>query len=101
MTDTLTIRTNNHPRDVIDAFELTLEERKEFDYLDWQAIDRGEDSASFVRYQGELHDLGEFMRVTEALRGWDGYRADAFFFGLVIRYTDDSGEQVIVGSYCC
>lgn len=41
------------------------------------------------------------MRVTEALRGWDGYRADAFFFGLVIRYTDDSGEQVIVGSYCC
>lgn len=34
MTDTLTIRTNNHPRDVIDAFELTLEERKEFDYLD-------------------------------------------------------------------
>ena len=53
------IRTNNVPRFVVDAYELTLAERAEFDYLNWDAIDAGEDSASFFRFKGTTYDLGE------------------------------------------
>jgi len=94
------IKTNNVPRDVIDAWELTADERERFDYLDWAAIERGEDRASFFRYRGELHDLGEFMvwdNPASPTRGpWDGFRSDSFFSGLVVRYVDDC-ERVVVG----
>lgn len=104
------ITTNNVPRPVIDAYELSPDERAEFDYLDWDAIEKGEDSASFFRYKGRLYDLGEFMIVRETqmareddtLRGWDGYSADSFFSGLLVRYPreDHYGESVVVGWYC-
>ena len=99
----LRITTNHVPRDIVDAWELTAEERAEFDYLDWDAIDRGEDSASFVRYRGELVDLAEFGVWTNPespLRagGWDGFRSDSYFSGLLVRYVDDF-ERVIVGRY--
>jgi len=96
----LTITTNNVPRDVIHACELTAEERAQFDYLDWDAIEDGRNSASFFRYRGELHDLGEFQRwdnPASPTRGnWDGFRSDSFFSGLVVRYCDDC-ERVVVG----
>lgn len=100
-----TIRTNNVPRDVIDAYELTAAEREEFDYLDWPAIDAGTDGASFFRYRGQLYDLGEFSRDCGILRGsglpahlssWDGYSSDSFFSATVVRYVDNF-ERVIVG----
>jgi hypothetical protein len=94
------IKTNNVPRDVIDAYELSADERAEFDYLDWPAIERGEDSASFVRYRGELYDLREFERwdspASPTREGWDGFRSDSYFSGLVVRFVDD-GERVVVG----
>jgi hypothetical protein len=97
--------TNHVPRDVIDAWELTPAERAEFDYLNWPAIERGEDSASFFRYRGQLHDLGEFTAdygitrdagLPDALSKWDGYRSDSFFSALVVRFTEDN-ERVVVG----
>lgn len=100
-----TVRTNNVPRDIIDACELTPREREPFDYLDWSAIDAGEDSASFFRYRGEVYDLGEFManlRETGGttggpdLAGWDGYMADSYFSAIVVRFVGD-GERVVVG----
>lgn len=87
--------TNNVPRDVIDDHQLSSRERAQFDYLDWDAIDHGEDSASFVRYRGELIDLGEFMPGGPP--GWHGVRADSFFSGVVIRLLD-CGDRVIVGT---
>lgn len=117
----ITIRTNNVPRDVIDAWSLTPDERKEFDYLDWQAIEEGRDSASFFRYRGELYDLGEFSRITPPgsrimhpmecqnpdFQGWDEYQSDSFFSGMLIRYYREPGarepdfERIVVASYCC
>jgi hypothetical protein len=98
--DTVKVITNNIPRDVIDAYELTVKEREDFDYLNWQAIDAGEDSASFFRYRGHLYDLNEFTRWDatphDALRVWDGYRSDSFFSALVVRYVENC-ERVIVG----
>ena len=98
--ENIRVITNNVPRDVIDAWQLTPAERAEFDYLDWTAIEDGRDSASFVRYRGELHDLGDFEgRAPESIPGqWDSYKSDSFFSGMVIRYANDY-ESVIVGTY--
>jgi hypothetical protein len=97
-----TVRTNHVPRDVIDAHELSAAEREEFDYIDWPAIDAGSDSASFIRYRGELYDLGEFEvwdnPMSPTRERWDGYRSDSYFSGLVVRYVDNC-ERVIVGLY--
>lgn len=87
--------TNHVPRDVIDAVELTETERAQFDYLDWAKIDAGMDSASFVRYKGQLADLGEFTK-TSSEDGWDGVRADSAFSGLVARVVEN-GERVVIG----
>jgi len=92
----ITVRTNHVPRDIIDAWELSEQEREEFDYLDWPAIERGEASASFVRYRGTLYDLGEFMLPeTHDLQCWDGYLSETFFSAIVVKYVDDG--RVIVG----
>jgi hypothetical protein len=96
----VTIITNNVPRFIIEPYELTANERKDFDYLDWQALETGDDSASFFRYRGEVYDLGEFMRVEymDALAAWHGYQSDSFFSGIVVRYCDDH-ESIVVGRY--
>lgn len=104
-TDALRIITNNAPRDIIDGWQLTPAERADFDYLAWDAIDRGEDSASFARYRGELYDLGDTEGTFPADRRWF-YRSDSFFSGIVFRYaTDDCGEidaeAIICGRYYC
>ena len=102
--DGVKIITNNVPRDLIDAYELTAAEREEFDYLDWAKIDAGEDSATFFRYKGQLHDLGEFTTDWGITRGsglpshlsaWDAYRSDSFFSALAVRLVDDN-ERVVV-----
>jgi len=116
----MTITTNNVPREVINGGELTQVERLEFDYMNWDAIDEGSDSASFVRYRGELYDLGEFVRIiprsgqlgpvgfchpvedNSPLAAWDGIRTDSFFSGIVIRWHRDEwgnsdGERVVLG----
>lgn len=87
------IVTNNVPRDLIEAWELTAKEREQFDYHDWAALDRGEDSAAFFRYKGELYDLGNFM--AGMLPGWDGVQADSYFSGVAVRLVDN-GERVVV-----
>lgn len=103
------IITNNVPRDIVEAYELPIELRdKEFSYLDWEAINKGEDSASFIKYKGEWYDLQDFSRTEELHPGhiheWDGYQSDSFFSGIVVKWAkDDAGhtdfERVIVGRY--
>ncbi len=102
--DTPTIITNHVPRFIVDAHELTADERSEFDYYEWDKIEAGEDSASFIRYKGELVDLAEFEvwdnPSSPTRQGWDGIRPDSFFSGLVVRYADEAFETVVVGRYC-
>lgn len=95
-----TIRTNNVPRDIIEAYELSAQEQAEFDWMDWEAIEAGEDSAQFFRFKGQLYALSEFMRCDHAcgLGGWDGYYSDSMFSGVLVRFTQDH-EQVVVGQY--
>lgn len=109
---TLTVTTNHHRRPLLEAYELTSDEQKEFSYYDWDAIRRGELSAWFFRYRGELHDLSDFTMLAHgapanlheeplATMGWQAARADSYFDGLVIRYEDDQygDPAVIVGHY--
>lgn len=96
--------TNNHIREIVDACELTVEERDEYDFLDWKAIEDGTDSASFFRYRGDVHFLGDFLRwdgfPESPLKEWDGYNPDSFFSGLVVKYVnDDNGDGIRVGRY--
>lgn len=94
------IISNKQLRSVIDACELTQTERDEFDYLDWSAIDAGNDSATFFRYKGQLYDLGDCAHVGAAfgLQGWHGYYADTAWSGVLVRLTSDL-DHVIVGRY--
>lgn len=100
----LTIITNHQPRDVIEAYELTEEERNEFDYIKWDKIEEGEDSATFFRYKGELYDLGEFETTSRMIghkfAKWDGYKSETFFSGILVkRAFRDGYDWVIVGRY--
>jgi hypothetical protein len=95
------IKTNHVPRDVIDDYELSADERTEFDYIDWKGVDAGTESAQFFRYRGTLYDIGEFtatfgLPASSPFHEWDGYMTDSFFSGLVVKYVDQY-ERVIVG----
>jgi hypothetical protein len=93
----LEIRTNNVPRDIIDWWELTKEERAE---LDWIEFMNENQTNEFFRYKGHAYALSEFMqcRKTCGLQEWDGYLSDTYFSGTLVRYCNH-GEQVIVGQY--
>ena len=105
MTD-VTIICNQVPRDIVDAWELSAVERADFDYLDWEKIEAGEDSASFFRYMGETYDLGDIPAVDHRpdmdrfFQAWDGILSDTFFSGILVRYVDEC-ERIIVGRFYC
>lgn len=97
------VKTNNVPRDILEGWETTPEEREELDYIDWPAVERGEASVSLFRFKDQVYDLGEFdttSRLPEfnPLRRWDGYSSDSFFSGVVVRYTEDH-ERIVVGTF--
>lgn len=92
--NTLTIRTNNVPRQLIYGYQLTEAEREEFDYLDDDALD----SQDFFRFKGKVYDLSQFLRCEGSeLTEWEGYSPDSYFSGLVVKYAED--DSVIVGQY--
>tara|TARA_B110000211_G_scaffold185303_1_gene210244 strand:- start:2502 stop:2807 length:306 start_codon:yes stop_codon:yes gene_type:complete len=99
----MNIKTNNKFRDILRSYDLTEQEREEFDYY---TVDELYD-AMFFRYKGDVFDLGEFMRCPDSnktsddlteLTEWDGYMSDSYFSGVVIRY-DDNIEQIQVGRF--
>ncbi len=102
--------TNNVPRIILDGSQLTASERADFDYLDWDAIERGEDSRDFVRYRGRIYCVSDFSADYGITRGaglpahlarWDGYLSDSFFSAVVVRYgTDDTfgSDYVVMGT---
>jgi hypothetical protein len=99
----ITVKTNNVPRDVVYSWELSADERREFDYLDWDKLEAGEDSREFFRYRGEVYDLGEFsttqmLPAFNPLREWDGYLSDSFFSGVLVRYCENF-ERVVVATF--
>ena len=103
----MNIKTNNVPRDIIYGFELSQNERKEFDYYSDEEIQE----STFFRYRGEIYDIGEFTCIAPRSRAygfvhgvdsdspllkWDGIMTDSYFSGIVIKHVDNF-ERVIVG----
>ena len=92
----ITIVTNNVPREIVAFYELPDTAREDFDYV------TGEDQYSprFVRYLGEWYDVNEFSvaPVTAPFNKWHGVQSDSFFSGVLIRYSEDF-ETVVVGRY--
>jgi len=96
----LTIITNNHRRDIIYWWELTEEEKAEFDYATEESM--------FFRYKGSLYCLDDFMRIehhpNSDFASWDGYSPDGFSSGTVVKWpVEDWGDldtdYLIVGWY--
>ena len=97
----LTVKTNNVPRDYSYGSDFNGKERQEmlnqFDYLTEEDFNQ----QSFVNYRGHWYDLGEFMLVGDSELGklkWQGYSSDSFFSGIVVRYVEDN-DRIVMGTY--
>jgi len=94
---------------VIYGFELTPDEKKDFDYWTPEELDE----QMFVKYRGNIYDISQFMRLTYGMtierikdgtfhpfgRGWDygGYHSDSFYSGVLCLIVDD--ETVRMATY--
>lgn len=92
---TLTIRTNNIPRMLKYGYEIPDKIKSDFDYIpedDFPLHD-------FFVYKGQWYDLGEFLRIPDNsdFAGWDGYSANSYFSGILVKIVDD--DSIIVGQY--
>ena len=100
---TLTIKTNNIPRETYQIFQLDEKEqqqvRKQFDYYNEEELQE----QNFFKYKNHWYCLSDFLRLenSEELKGWDGYISDSYFSGVVVKFVDDfmSDYSVIVGRY--
>jgi hypothetical protein len=97
----ISVTTNNVPRDLISAFELSAvqyaELRKEFDYMN----DADFDSAMFFKYRKQVYSLAEFLRTEGDLlsRGWQGICSETAYSGVLVKIVE-SCRYVVVGRYC-
>lgn len=92
----LKIITNNHWHNFLYGYELTEEEKKEFDWLSEEEIE----TDTFFRYRGNCYSLSEFMRIPKGMfpSNWHGYHSDSFFSGILIEVSEDA-ETYKVGLY--
>jgi len=96
------ITTNNIPRLVIDGYQLAEKERAEFDYINWDNVEQGNDSAEFFRYKGNLYHLQDAMRIDQEnlpcgseLKGWQGYYGESYFSVVVFKYCPDFDHVIV------
>jgi hypothetical protein len=105
----ITVKTNYVPRDVLYGWDLTEAERAQFDFVDWDRVEAGSDSAEFFRFKGDLYYL-ESEGTPAFAPGWDAYLSDSFFSGILFRYpviepanryhdVEVDYERVVVATY--
>ena len=91
----MNIITDHKPRPLLDWYELTEAEKKEFDWID----NPDETGYDFFRYRKHVYSLQNFTRVDEnnplKTLNYDGIETDTFFSSTLIKFTSD-GEGVIV-----
>jgi len=97
------VKTNRQFRSILNWWDLTEKEKREFDYFATVGVAVGE--ASFIRYKGSVYDLGEFqtthgMPEFSPLKGWHAYRSDCFYAGVVVKFSRDQ-ERVMCGTFYC
>lgn len=106
---TLKIFSENENIDLIYGYELTDDERKDFDYYNWDNGDENcssdGENAQFFRYNDNVYDVNEFPYIPMdsdfwKYGKWVGISHDTYFSGIVIKFTDEYCESIIVGRYC-
>ena len=96
--------TNNHPRDILHGWDLTKDERDEFDFINWDKVENGEESPEFFRYKGNLYYMESEGRPIFA-PNWHAYLSDSFFSGILYRYYWDKDleeydyDRVVIARY--
>lgn len=102
----------------IQAYELSLEQLKEFDYLiDGEPTEQKwiDSSAMFFKYRNEIYDMSNFVRIvhpgntdpnsfchfdhSNTFKNWDGIATDSFFSGVVVKFLDS--ETLRVATFIC
>lgn len=94
----MNIITNNRPRPLLALIDLPAEAQKDFDYVKEGA----EFYPSFVQYKGVWYDVYDTDgkdggRIPSVFKGWDEWRSESFWSGVLFRMCDD--DKVIVGRY--
>ena len=84
------IVSNKQPRLIIDGYQLTTAERREFDYLSDNEINE----ATFFRFKGQLYDLGEVMRYDDEY--WHGTIGMSAFHAILVHICKDN-DCVVIG----
>ena len=85
--------TNIETVPIIDAADLSDEERKEFDWIDSSETLTWDD-ADFFRYRGEVYCLSDFEATS--VPDWDGQHTDTFFSAILVKYAlDDDGDDAV------
>jgi len=99
----MNIKTNNQPRRLFFACELSQSERTKLrQQFDWMDDEQFEHDCSFFKYRDWYYNLADFMRIEFAAKesefqGWHAYCSDSYFSGTVIKLC---GNYVVVGRYC-
>lgn len=98
----LTIKTNNQPRRLFFACELSQPERAKLrQQFDWMEDEQFDHDCSFFKYRGEYYNLSDFLTNTNPdgmFKGWHGVSSDSYFSGMVVKLC---GNDVVVGRYFC
>jgi hypothetical protein len=87
------VTTNNQVRFTTEFGDLPAKIQEQF----------GEDALDhdFVYYKGVYYDLDEFFTTIgfkeDELKEWNGYKADSYFSGVVVRYVE--ADTVVMGTY--
>jgi hypothetical protein len=99
--ETLTIKTNNVPRDCTMGMHFmgSLRQKllQEFDYISIEDFL----STEFFKYRGVWYAVTDFLWINYDSpfdkNKWNGYASDSYFSGVVIKYCYDG--TVVVGTY--
>jgi hypothetical protein len=100
----MNIATNNQARELLSLYDFSEAEQKKIrsDY-DWMDVEDLECNYGFFRYRSSIYHLKDFAAIRDKegpLSDWDGYSADSYFNGVLVRFSDDC-ESVIVGRFLC
>ena len=100
----VTIKTNNHWREIISFDELSPDEQASHEY------DEQERLGAYFRYKGHAYTLDEFVQfrtpwtynpeADDPLSQWDAMRSETAFSGVLVKLSD-CGDYVKVASYYC
>lgn len=73
--------------------------REEYDYL----TDDEFNETEFVKYKNNVYAMSDFMRNNDhpdsEFSKWDGYIADTYFSGVLVKYVEEDPDYVIFGTY--